>query len=279
MASKVLKIAVNSAVRVLGKSSLGSRLLQRFATAAMENRWYVEHDGVRLSFAVPNYTNWWRARSFASKEPETLGWIDGFEPGAVLWDVGANVGLYSCYAAKRRGCRVFAFEPSVFNLELLARNVWDNDLSDLVTLVPLPLAEGLATSTLNMTTTEWGGAMSTFDKSYTHDGTQLRKTFEFRTVGVSMDDAVKLLGIPQPDYIKMDVDGIEHLILRGGAGVLRNVRGVLIEINERFKEQLDNSTGHLSSAGLALKEKRHADQFEGTIFSDCYNQIWQRRES
>jgi FkbM family methyltransferase len=277
MASKLLKSVVSSSVSVLGRSSLGSRLMQRIATAAMENRRDVEHGGVRLSFAVPNYTNWWRIHSFASKEPETLEWIDSFEPGSVLWDVGANVGLYACYAAKRRGCRVFAFEPSVFNLELLARNIWDNGLSKLVTLVPLPLTEALSASTLNMSSTEWGGAMSTFDKSYTHDGTELNKTFEFRTVGVSMDDALRVLNIPQPDYVKMDVDGIEHLILKGGAAVLRNTRGVLIEINERFNEQLVNSTDYLGAAGLVLKEKRHADMFEGTIFSDCYNQVWHRR--
>ena len=31
-----------------------------------------------------------------------------------------------------------------------------------------------------------------------------------------MDECVTKLGAPFPDYIKMDVDGIEHLILRGG---------------------------------------------------------------
>ena len=55
--------------------------------------------------------------------------------GSVVWDIGANVGLYSCYAAKHRGCRVFAFEPYVFNLEILARNIYLNQLSERVTIV------------------------------------------------------------------------------------------------------------------------------------------------
>ena len=51
-----------------------------------------------------------------------------------------------------------------------------------------------------------------------------------------MDDAVQRLDIPVPDYIKMDVDGIEHLILKGGSRVLREVAGILIEVNEDYKE-------------------------------------------
>ena len=273
---KLLSLAF-SLVDAFGKTKLGSMLYQRIAASTMANQAAVEHDGLRLSFVVPNYVNWWRVNSFSSKEPETLEWIDGFEDDAILWDIGANVGLYSCYAAKRKGGQVIAFEPSVFNLELLARNVWNNQLTGLVTIVPLPLSDNLTTSTLNMTTTEWGGAMSTFNESYTHDGTPLKSIFEFRTLGLSMDDAVQRLGIPTPHYIKMDVDGIEHLILQGGEQVLRDVRGVLVEVNEEFEKQAVLTHQYLQNAGLVLKEKRHADVFDETIFKNCYNQIWHRR--
>ena len=83
----------------------------------------VEHQGVELTFAEPNDINNYRIGTFSTKEPETLEWIDEIPQGSVLWDIGANIGLYTCYAAKARGCRVFAFEPSVFNLELLARSL------------------------------------------------------------------------------------------------------------------------------------------------------------
>jgi FkbM family methyltransferase len=242
----------------------------------MENVRSVSHDGTTLKFAVPNYVNGWRIESFETKEPETLRWIDEMPRGSVLWDIGANVGLYSCYAAKRRDCRVIAFEPSVFNLELLARNVWLNGLTNLVTLLPLPLSSAIADSTLNMSSTEWGGAMSTFGEKYTHDGSALRQVFEFRTVGLSMDDATSRLGIPAPDYIKMDVDGIEHLILKGGPETLRRTRGVLVEINEEFELQARDSAASLSASGLTLREKQHADMFANTIFKNCYNQIWHR---
>ena len=196
--------------------------------------------------------------------------------GDCLWDIGANIGLYTCYAAKARGCRVFSFEPSVFNLELLARNIFHNGVMGQATIIPIPLSESLAFNTLNMGSTEWGGAMSTFGEDYGHNGQALEKIFEFPTIGLSVVDAVELLNIPKPDYIKMDVDGIEHLILKGGAPVLRSIKGILIEINEEFEKQTVNSSRCLSEAGLVLKEKRQSDMFKDGPYKHIFNQIWHR---
>ena len=52
-----------------------------------------------------------------------------------------------------------------------------------------------------------------------------------------MNDAKNLLKVPQPNYIKIDVDGIEHLILKCGEKVLLNTKEILIEINENFEKQ------------------------------------------
>jgi FkbM family methyltransferase len=268
--------SVSALVRGIGKTSPGARVYQLIANQVMTNVVEVSHDSTPLRFVVPNHVNTWRARTFSEKEPETLQWIDAMPQGVVLWDIGANVGLYSCYAAKRRGATVYSFEPSVFNLELLARNIWVNGLSERVTIVPLPLAERLMNSTLNMTTTEWGGAMSTFSENIAYDGSALQKIFEFRTLGLSMDDARDRLGIAQPDYIKMDVDGLEHLILKGGASVLSRVSGVLVEIDDGFERQATDSAAHLRAAGLVLKEKRHAAAFDQGALKTCFNQIWHR---
>lgn len=261
-------------VKLAACSRGGRRIIDLMLDTVMQRTQTVMHDGVKLIFAVPNDMALARADSFSTKEPETLEWIDSMEQGAIVWDIGANVGLYSCYAAKHRACNVYAFEPSVFNLELLARNIFLNGLTDRVAIIPLPLSDHLATTTLNMSMTDWGGSMSTFGESYTHDGTPINKVFEFRTVGIPMDEAISHLGIPQPHYIKMDVDGIEHLILKGGMAVLAKVRGVLVEVNEQFDMQTTDSFKYLSDAGLELVAKRHAEMFEDTV---VFNQIWRRR--
>lgn len=274
-----LKYVIGGLSIFIKKMPAGQYVHEQMINGAMGQTREVNHCGVKLILAVPNRLNKYRADSFSTKEPETLEWIDSIPEGSIVWDIGANVGLYSCYAAKRRSCRVFAFEPSVFNLELLARNIFLNELTDRVTIVPLPLSDALAINKLNMTTTEWGGALSTFGQNYGHDGQVLSKIFEFPTLGLTMVDAVESLKIPQPDYIKMDVDGIEHLILKGGLPVLSGIKGILIEINDNFSSQSDDSAKYLKNAGLTLITKKHAQAVEeNNEFKSVFNQIWARSE-
>jgi FkbM family methyltransferase len=265
-------------VWILGGNRIGLYFFNHFLSGLMNRVREVTHDGISMSFAVPNALCEWRAQTFSAKEPETLQWIDSIPEGAVLWDVGANVGLYSVYAAKKRNCRVFSFEPSVFNLELLARNISLNGLTEQVCIIPLALSDHLGNSTMRMTTTEWGGALSTFGKDFGWDGKQIQQVFQFKTVGLSMDDAARLLSIPSPNFVKMDVDGLEHFILKGGPGVLGEIEGILIEVNDDFKEQAEGVESLLSAAGLVIRQKRHSEIVASSTsgLQHSYNQIWAR---
>jgi FkbM family methyltransferase len=161
-------------------------------------------------------------------------------------------------------------------IKQLARNIFLNKVTSQVVIIPLPLSENLSFNTLNMAYTDWGAAKSTFGQDYGHDGLPLDKIFEIHTIGLSMMDAVKLLKIPEPDYLKMDVDGIEHLILKGGSAVLQNLKGILVEIDEGFEKQSVDSTRYLHDAGLVLKEKRQSDMFKDSDYRTVFNQIWHR---
>jgi len=265
------KQAVSSAAGFLACSRVGAYVLMTFVRRLMENSSNVSHQGTEMSFSTPNALTRYRATSFSTKEPDTLTWLEGIPSDAVLWDVGANVGLYSVYAAKRNNARVFAFEPSVFNLELLARNIFLNELQGRITVIPVALSNVLGPSLFKMSSTAWGGALSTFGQDFDQHGGKLNSIFEYQTMGMTMDEAVRLLGIPAPRFIKIDVDGIEHLILSGASEVLKQVESVLVEINDDFAEQAEESTRHLISAGLALKKK-----CEMPGAGNQYNQWWVR---
>src|SRR5712691_8080567 len=146
----------------MNRTRVGRLLHKEVINLAMSQTCSVTHQGLVFTFAIPNPLNCFRAETFSTKEPETLEWIDAMEEESVFWDIGANVGLYSIYAAKKKSSRVYAFEPSVFNLELLARNIYLNNLSDKICLVPLAVSDRLGRNRFNMTSTEWGGALSTF---------------------------------------------------------------------------------------------------------------------
>jgi len=281
MKKKIIELIqrlTKGATDLLYRFNFGRLIIDTISSSAMERVVKVVYEGNTFLFTSPNYLNHWRLKTFSSKEPETLKWIDSLEEGAVLWDIGANVGLYSVYAAKVKNCKVYSFEPSVFNLELLARNAFINGLSSNISIVPLPLSTEMGINKLNMSSTSWGGAISTFGaNAIGHDGKPMHKIFEFSTFGISMDVAVDLLNIPQPDYIKMDVDGIEHLILMGGEKVLNSVKGIIIEINDDFEEQGMSASRLLSSSGLRLQEKVHSEIVEKIEeFNRTFNQIWVR---
>jgi len=223
------------------------------------------YNGVTLTFLCPSQVAAYRARSFASKEPETLEWLDGLS--GIFWDIGANVGLYSIYFAKRHNARAFAFEPSVFNLELLARNIYRNRAD--VAVMPFALFNATKLDRLRMSTTEHAGALSSFGVDYGWQGTKLAVNFEYTTLGMSVDDAVAM-GIPAPDHLKIDVDGVEHEILAGAAKVLRSVSSVLVELNDGFARQALTARRLLSEAGLTLCG---APRDGG----GTHNELWRRR--
>src|SRR6185295_675790 len=101
------------------------------------------------------------------KEPETLAWIDKMEDGSTLWDVGANVGIYSIYflAQKEKG-RVVAFEPHPSNLAGLVDNLYGNDLlNDRVTIVSNPLYSDRSICNFNMSSNAIGDSHHTASKN------------------------------------------------------------------------------------------------------------------
>ena len=220
--------------------------------------------------------NFNKQKTFSINEPETLEWIDQIPNNSVFWDIGANIGLYSIYAAKKRNCSVFAFEPSVFNLEVLARNIFKNNIVDKVKIIPIAVSDSLGNDIMSMTSTEWGGALSSFGKDFSWNGEKIEKNFIFNTFGIKIDQAVSLLKIKSPDYIKLDVDGIEHIILQGGEEVLKKVKGILIEINDDFSEQANIAKKLLQKAGLQFKHKKQSELHKNSVFKNTFNQIWVR---
>ena len=271
-----IKLFIFFIASLVYRTRIGKFAAEKFISLSMNNVKEVFYNDCNLKFVAPNSVNRFRIDTFASKEPETLNWIDSFEKKAVFWDIGANTGLYSCYAAKRFNCKVYAFEPSIFNLELLCRNIFLNQLIDKVTIIPIPLTEKLLESKLNMSNTDLGGAQSTFGQNYTYDGSELKKQFDYKTIGVSMDQAISSLQLSQPDHIKIDVDGIEHLILKGGANTLQKVKSLLVEVDEKFEIQKNRTSEYLTNAGFELLHKKNSKMFDNTKYDLCFNQIWRK---
>jgi len=234
---------------------------------------------VSLELSTPNEVCRYRARTFSSKEPETLEWIERFGGEGTFFDVGANVGLYSIYYAKLFSGPVYAFEPSALNIRLLVENINANNLSHRITVVANPLSAQSGISDFALSMSEEGGSMSTFGESFGFDGEPLSVELRYNCVGFSLDELLESALIPDvPRMIKIDVDGIEHLILKGARKTLIDARlsTVLVEVNSNFHDMARETSEILTSSGFELVSASHAEMFDSGEFAETYNQVWSR---
>lgn len=179
----------------------------------------------------------WRAQTLLSKEPETIQWIRSMSKNEVLFDVGANVGVYSVYAGKR-GVKVFGFEPESSNYYALNQNIMLNDLSSNVTAYNFALSDAEGVDVLKLTSFVPGSAHSTFGDNEFFKQTDEPTVFVQGAFSTTLDNLIYKNGLPIPNYLKIDVDGIEAKIIKGAQRLLREttLKGILIEINEDMEE-------------------------------------------
>ena len=234
------QVSVAFICRKLSSTKLGRIIYEVIIDDAINKILSIDHNGQRLTFSTPNNLSLWRAQIFSINEPETLEWLDESKSDGVFFDIGANVGLYSLYYAATKKGTVYAFEPSVFNLSLLAKNIYENGLHDQIKIITNPLTQQNQFADFALSTIEEGGAMSAFGVDHDHDGKPINKSLIYQTLGLSLDFLIANNIIAErPSLIKIDVDGIEHLILAGAIETLKHptCRSVLIETNNTFLEQ------------------------------------------
>ena len=222
----------------------------------------VEFQGRDMTFFTPNGMTLWRVDTFFSKEPETIEWIAGFAEGDTLADVGANVGMYSIFAARARGARVFAFEPESQNYAILNRNIHLNGLSHLVNAYCAAVSERAGFAQLHLSMFLPGGSCHSYGAPLDHHNRPTASPFAQGCIATTIDDLVAAEAMPVPAHIKIDVDGLEHRVIAGAAKTLadRRVRSVLVEINTALEEHWE-----IVDALLALGFDYGRDQVERSV--------------
>jgi FkbM family methyltransferase len=181
----------------------------------LDPRCELVHNGVPVVYVTPTLFTKWRVDSLFEKEPITINWIAGFAADEVLVDIGANVGMYTVWAAKTRGAMVFAFEPEAQNYALLNRNIIINDLGARVKAYCLALSDAAGYSELHLSAVQLGGSCHSLGERVDFKHEPMNPAFSQGCVAARLDDLVASGVVPLPNYIKIDVDGLP---LRPGAG-------------------------------------------------------------
>ncbi|NVK18588.1 MAG: FkbM family methyltransferase [Methylocystaceae bacterium] len=226
-----------------------------------------------IRFYCLDYLPLWRAETLLTKEPETIEWIDTMKAGDVLFDIGANVGVYTMYAAIKKDVKVFAFEPLAANYFLINRNIEENNLSDHVRAFCLALNDQDMMGSFHVKNTGFGSALSSFNEPVDHNGNTYEAKFEQGMIGMTLDNFIENFRPEFPTHIKIDVDGIEDKIVKGALKTFadKRVRTISIELDENRPDYTNDIIKDIEDSGFKLNSKRHSDMFDGTAFENIYN--------
>lgn len=168
-------------------------------------------------------------------------------PEDVAIDVGANIGWYTVLLSRlsEPGARVFAFEPDPETYRLLCGNVRANSVTG-VTALNLALGETSGTAVLHRYKTSNNGR-HTLSGSGDGGGGSCQVNVE------TLDAFCSAHGIDnrRVRFLKIDVEGFEYHVLRGGAQLLRRCECILLEFNRG--ETGSRVLQLLLDAGLTLR--------------------------
>lgn len=201
----------------------GARLAVRLIPDVPWTRRFDEIGPIRFRLRQQRWFLW---ESFAKNDHFMLGVFQRLvEPGDVVYDVGANIGIYTRILAQWfEASKVFAFEPMPQNVQLLRANVALGGLTDRVEIFPMALSnrdgqEALQIDDVRSTT-------AVLDSVSGGEPSAGRSHFGLppRTVPVQvgrLDTLVQDCRLPVPHVVKIDTEGAEALVLEGATELLR----------------------------------------------------------
>lgn len=155
--------------------------------------------------------------------------------GAVMFDVGANVGVFTLVGSRRVGPagHIYSFEPSSRECATLDRNVALNSC-DNVTVIAAAASDRRGTATLRVAAGQHRG-QNTLAPSFAYPGVQTERE-EIVSV-VALDDLWRAQTVRKPAVLKIDAEGSELHVLRGATALLREAMPVVIfEVNDALLE-------------------------------------------
>ena len=184
-----------------------------------------------------------------SKEPETINWINSFNHDSIFFDIGANIGIYTLYSAISINNSVYAFEPHSASYKNLLDSINLNQLQNCHAYA-IALSNKVDLSTINVKNMHEGVA----DNRVGEQGDYYHGCVQF-----SLNFLVERKILPQPDYIKIDVDGHENKVIEGAMNVFKKTKSILVEIEHKHK----NYIAMIEALGFKLesKHKRNEEEF------------------
>lgn len=192
-----------------------------------------------IRFYSPNTITSFRSKTLFTKEPETIDWLNQYGGrNKILYDIGANIGIYSLYYSKKFNASTYSFEPSFKNLVALSKNIYLNKLENLITVIPNAVTHSSRISNFYQLNFSEGEAGAEFNDNIKK--LNITKKFfpiRYNSLGLNLDNLIRKKIIKIPDLIKIDVDGNELDVILSLKNILKKKKhiSILIEIDKNLK--------------------------------------------
>ncbi len=202
-------------------------------------------DAVRIYTSSEGGLRYLRPRMNGVDSPLLRLTAEAVRPGDVVWDIGANVGLFSFAAAAAAGPsgHVLAIEPDAVLVRLLRRSATRKHGHAPVDVLPTAVADDLGVARFHI---------ARRNRSTSHlDGFGTTQTGGIRHTELVPTVTLDWLAarFPRPDVVKIDVEAAEVCVLSGGPKVLAALPTIICEV---MRENSAAVTHLLAAHGYTL---------------------------
>lgn len=229
--------------RTAGLLGRESRLIRRLRPA-YESLLDRSGNGLGISWAIngvdyrvdPHH----RHRLGQNYDPPVAAFLrERVKPGAVCFNVGANVGVYVLQFAHWSGPtgRVVAFEPNPAALTVLVRHVQMNGLTSRVTIIPAAIGAVSGNAVLYAAGADGMSRLGAPNKAIADRVAKIE-------VPITTIDEYHRTSNLTPDWLFMDIEGFEIAALKGARQLLKSLRkklGIIVEMHPDLWESAETN--------------------------------------
>jgi len=225
-----------------------------FALLTHRKKTTIFSDGIFLQCGIGGGQGVWCALTGLDYEKELIDFINLLKPSDIVFDIGANIGTYAIRSAKKIEPvgQVFAFEPLDENHEMLLHSCTLNSVNNL-TVVKKAVGDRVGAVSFSHSGRNSSAKMLSEPNKYSN-------SVEI----VTLDDFVEQNRVERIDWIKMDIEGAEPLVLEGMKKTLKFFQpSFLFENHEGGKKTCDILLANGYKIGSFNKSR-----FEDTVNSE-----------
>ncbi|OYU93280.1 MAG: hypothetical protein CFE21_21170 [Bacteroidetes bacterium B1(2017)] len=194
------------------------------------------YKGVRVNLDLKKHVDY---RLYINTfESTTINYfIDCLKKDMVVLDVGANIGIYSLISSKIVGGNgaVFAFEPSPYCQKRISENMNLNSFKN-ITIIESCVSNTNGTTDFYLCDDDAYNSMTKY--------TMLPYEKKIELPVITIDDFIKNKKLNSVDILKIDTEGVDHLVIEGASETIRLFHPIIFfEYNRVISDKSSSNIG------------------------------------